>query len=80
MSNVIQTVELLLFLVVFYMALPSAIVWGWLRWARSPRTGGVSGIFSLIGFTLATAWALVAASSLIYARVIGASPFTIPFL
>jgi hypothetical protein len=31
MSGVTQTVELLLFLGVFYLALPSVIVWGWVR-------------------------------------------------
>jgi hypothetical protein len=80
MSGVTQTVELLLFLGVFYLALPSVIVWGWVRWVRRTRPRGVSPKLWLIGFILATASVLVAASSIVYAQATSGFAFYDPRL
>lgn len=62
------------------VALPVAMVWGWLRWWKSnvPRT--VSSTLSLIGFALATASALLAISSSIYGAARGGFPYYDPLL
>jgi hypothetical protein len=56
---------------VFYVALPASLVWGWVRWGKRTRSRNVSGTLSFIGFTLANFSALLAISSMVYARVIG---------
>jgi hypothetical protein len=80
MSDVIQTVETVLFLGAFCVGLPFAIVWGWVRWKRRPLARGVPPALLLIGFNLATASVLVGASSIVYAHVIGGFAFYDPLL
>jgi hypothetical protein len=52
-----------------YVVGPVALVWGWVRWVRHPKLWKVTSVFSLFGFLLATASALLAISSVAYARV-----------
>jgi len=73
-------VFVVLYVVCIYIALPAAMVWGWVRWARRTQTRTFCSILSLIGFTLATASALLAISAVLYARAIGGFPFYDPLL
>lgn len=54
-----------------YIVVPVGLIWGWVRWSRRPYPRNLPSILSLIGFTLATASALWAFSSLLYAHEIG---------
>jgi hypothetical protein len=63
-----------------YLALPVGIVWGWFRWTKRRQYRTRSSILCLISFTLATASALLAFSSLVYSHAIGGFPFYDPLL
>ena len=80
MRNAISTTVAFLLLTFFYVIVPALTVWGWIRWARRPRTGGFASIASLISFALATASALLAAASIIRAHEIGGFPYYDPRL
>jgi hypothetical protein len=69
-----------LFVVVVYIALPVAMIWGWVRWIkrREPRTAFST--LSLISFTLGTASGLLAISATLYARAVGGFSFYDPSL
>jgi hypothetical protein len=54
MSMYLEPILFFLTVLSLYVALPAAIVWGWVRWIRGPRKGTVSAAFSLIGFAFAT--------------------------
>lgn len=58
-------------LIVIYVLLPCGLIWGWVRWAKSVKHPGMAAALSLAGFGFATASALLATGSLIYAHVIG---------
>ena len=58
-------------LISIFVMTPLVMVWGWIRWARREKKWTILPILSLAGFTVATASALLAVSSLIYARFIG---------
>jgi hypothetical protein len=79
MNNLAQSVVSIIFQACIYVALPAAIIWGWVRWYKRPQPRSLS-IVSLVGFALATASALLAASSIIYAREIGGFPYNDPLL
>ena len=66
--------------VVFYGVVPALIVWGWVRWVRRRQSGDFVSISSLIGFILATASAILATASILYAHAIGGFPFYDPRL
>ena len=80
MHKAVESVLLFVFAVCIYAGLPALTIWGWVRWSkrRQPRT--LPSILSLVGFTLATASGLLAASSLLYASAIGGFPFYDPLL
>jgi len=59
---------------------PLVIVWGWIRWARREKQWTILAVLSFAGFTLATASALLAVSSSIYARFIGGFSYYDPRL
>jgi len=63
-----------------YIVLPSAIIWGWVRWLRSPKARTISSILSLAGFSLASASALFAVCTVVYAQLFGGFPFYDPRL
>jgi hypothetical protein len=62
-------IESALFVITFYIALPSVVIWGWIRWAKHSWPRGVLPLLSVTGFALATASALLAASAIVYAQV-----------
>lgn len=75
MGNGIERTFLLL---AFYIGIPAGIVWDWVRWAKRPTWRTVCSAFSLLGFSLATVSALLAASSIVYANAIGGFPYYDP--
>ena len=68
MDTIAGKILIILFAVGIYLALPTAIVAGWVHWGRRRQQLTVFSTLSLIGFTLATASALLAVSSLVYAQ------------
>jgi len=80
MNKVAQPVILILYVVGIYIALPAAMIWGWVRWSRHTQPRTWPSILSLVGFALATASGLLAASSVLYAHAIGGFPFYDPLL
>jgi hypothetical protein len=68
------------FVVIAYIVLPAAIVWGWVRWLRRAQPHTLLSALSLVALGLGSASALLAFSSIIYAHVIGGFPFYDPRL
>jgi hypothetical protein len=58
-----------------YLVAPISLLWGWIRWVSGPKSRTVTSVLSLIGFLFATASALLAIASIVYAHVIGGFPF-----
>lgn len=63
-----------------YIALPVAILGGWIHWAKQPKSLTLFSALSMIGFFLATCSALLAFGGLSYAHAIGGFPFYDPRL
>jgi hypothetical membrane protein len=80
MNKVAQPVILILYVVGMYIALPAAMIWGWVRWLKRKQPRTPFSILSLIGFALATVSGLLATSSVLYAHAIGGFPFYDPLL
>jgi len=59
---------------------PPLLIWGWVRWAKRREPRAIFSVLSLIGFSLATASALLAISSAIYGQMIGGFPYYDPRL
>jgi|SRR5271167_522222 len=64
------------------LVVPALLFWGWVRWSKeknkNPRT--LSSTFSLLAFSLATASALLAFSTHLYARFVRGFPVHDPIL
>jgi hypothetical protein len=56
-------------IVLSFVVSPIMLIWGWIRWVGQPKLRTVSSIFSLSGFILVTASALLAVSTMAYAQV-----------
>jgi hypothetical protein len=80
MYGAAQTLILVLYVVLINLALPSAIIWGWVRWSKRVQPPTITSVLSLIGFALATASSLLAVSSLLYAHARGGFGFYDPLL
>jgi hypothetical protein len=63
-----------------YLGTPTAVIWGWARWIRRPKSRTVTSVLSFIGFVLATGSALLAVVMAAYAIVIHGFPFYDPLL
>src|SRR5690349_11255476 len=68
MNTIAGKILIVLFAGAIYISLPAAIVSGWVHWGRKRQHLAVSSTLSLIGFALATASALLAVSSMVYAQ------------
>jgi hypothetical protein len=79
MHRVVQSIEVL-FAIASYLAVPAAMILGWVRWVKHRQSQTLFSILSLIGFTLATASGLLALSSVLYAQTIGGFPYYDPSL
>jgi hypothetical protein len=78
--NMAVEIPIVLFRVGFYVGLPALLIWGWIRWFRRTQPRTLSSILSSIGLALATASAILAVSSLLYAHAIGGFPYYDPRL
>ncbi len=58
-------------IVLGYGVAPVTLIWGWARWGVQPKLKTATSIFSLIGFSFATASAGLAVSSAVYAQIHG---------
>jgi len=63
-----------------YFVPPIMLIWGWARWVRRPKQRSIASILSLVGFVLATASGLLAASSIVYAQMTHGFPYYDPLL
>ncbi len=57
------------------IVLPAAIIYGWVRWAKSKATANRLSVLSLVAFALATSSALLAFGALLYAHLVRSFPF-----
>lgn len=80
MNGTTEAVLVVLHIAATHVALPAAIVWGWVRWTKRAKERRLPAILSLAGFTLATASALLAISMVLYARAIGGFEYYDPRL
>jgi peptidoglycan biosynthesis protein MviN/MurJ (putative lipid II flippase) len=71
---------LLAIAVVITLTVPALLLWGWLRWSQNDSPGSRSSSFSLIGFSLATASAVLALSTHLYVRFFRNLPLQGPTL
>jgi len=71
MRAIAEAAVLYLLEILFYAVVPALTIWGWVRLARRPRIWNFASIASLIAFALATASALLAVFSMIWAHEIG---------
>lgn len=63
-----------------YVGIPVVLAWGWARWLRRERARGVLPTLSAVSFALATASALLAAGTILYARLTGGFEYYDPRL
>ena len=70
----------ILFLLTSYVLLPTGLVWGWIRFAKTSASTNVAPRLSLLALALATTSACLAIGSMIYAHWIGGFPFYDPRL
>jgi hypothetical protein len=80
MREALHSVMFVLFAICIYIALPAAMIWGWMRWLKRMQPRSFFSMLSLVGFALATASGLLAAASVSYAHAIGGFPFYDPSL
>ena len=71
MSKTTQWIVLVTLNLGLYIPLPAVMIWGWVRWAKRTQPRTLPLVLSLIGFTFATASALVEISSELYSLAIG---------
>ena len=79
MSISVQITVVLLW-VAGYVLSPVMLVWGWARWFRQPKLKTLPAILSLLGFILASASALLAASAVAFSLMRGGFPYYDPVL
>ncbi|HWX55837.1 MAG TPA: hypothetical protein VN176_14710 [Verrucomicrobiae bacterium] len=63
-----------------YGVLPATLIWGWARWVRAPRPRTLVPVLAFVGFLLVTVSALLAISTLLYARIAGGFRYYDPAL
>jgi hypothetical protein len=67
----VESVFLVAYVLCIYVALPVAVLGGWIHWAKQPKSLTLFSVLSMIGFFLATCSALFAFGGLLYAHAIG---------
>ena len=80
MKNLAELVFAVTYLLCIYVALPVALLRGWLHWAKQPKLMTPFSVLSMIGFSLASCSALLAFGGILYAHAIGGFPFYDPRL
>jgi len=76
----LESVFLAAYVLCIYVALPVAVLGGWIHWAKQPKSLTLFSVLSMIGFFLATCSALLAFGGLSYAHAIGGFQFYDPRL
>jgi hypothetical protein len=71
MRAIAEAAVLYLLEIIFYAVVPALTIWGWARWLRRPRIWNFASISCLVAFALATASALLAVFSIVWAHEIG---------
>ncbi len=54
-----------------YLVAPTTLIWGWMSWCWQEKARAISSILSFIGFTLASASAVLALSAIAFAELGG---------
>jgi hypothetical protein len=82
MLLMIQPAELLIIslFLISVISVPVLTIYGWARWVRNTESKTLFSTLSLVGFSLATASALLAISSGLYALAIGGFRYYDPLL
>jgi hypothetical protein len=82
MVPMLQTTELVLIslFLISVVSVPVLTIYGWVRWARHKNPKTLSSTLSLVGFSLATASALLAIFSVLFATLNGGFRFYDPLL
>jgi len=62
------------------LLVPALLIWGWVRWLKDKNPRTTSSTLSLLGFSFATASALLALLTHLYARFVHSFPFHDPAL
>jgi hypothetical protein len=75
-----ESVVAVIFLIVEYGVVPALLVWGWVRWFERSKPRTLLPILSFIGFAFATASAVLALVSALYANSIGGFAYYDPRL
>ena len=71
---------LMTFVLLSYLLIPAGIVWGWVRYFAKPTKLTMAFAFSLIGFGLTTASAMLVAGAAVYSGMVGGFQFYDPRL
>jgi len=79
-KNAAEQVLVMMFVLCTDIVLPAAIIYGWVRWAKSKATIAGLSVLSLVAFVLATSSALLAFGALLYAHLMRSFPFHDPTL
>jgi hypothetical protein len=79
-NKAIELIIPVLFVVGAYVALPGAMIAGWVRWAKSGKPRNISAILSLISFIFSTSSGLLAISAALYGVGIGGFRYYDPTL
>jgi len=74
-----QVFSLIVF-VVGWIVWPASLIWGWARFLMQPKQWNLASMLSLMGFLLASASALLALSSMMYAQEIHGFRYYDPLL
>jgi acyl dehydratase len=62
-------ITLAILAIIGYAVAPAMLVWGWIRWLLSPKSWAAFAALSFVGFLLASASGVLAASAIAYAQV-----------
>jgi hypothetical protein len=80
MRGLAESIASATFVIVEYAGIPALLIWGWVRWFKRPKPWTIFPILSFVGFALATASAVLAAASILYAQFIGGFAYYDPRL
>ena len=80
MKHAAEQMLVTMFVLCTDIILPAAIIYGWVRWAKSKAMITGLSVLSLVAFALATSSAVLAFGALLYAHLLRSFPFHDPTL
>jgi hypothetical protein len=80
MHGFAESILVALFAICEYAGVPALLIWGWVRWFKRPEPRTLFPILSFVGFAFATASAVLAFLSMVYANFIGGFAYYDPRL